>query len=215
MNVQERNHALDEVIAARRTIRSFQQDAPPREMIEAIIQAGLLAPFASLAVGSSKDYRRFAVIPRHSEASIRTAEMIKRQFEVERERFRQKMQQDPSVEQQGKAYAKVLEIVAERGLPIGNAPFYIVVAERKGIPPAEAQSLAHCLQNMWLKATALGLGFQLISATGTMSESKEFCELLDIPFGEFRLDGCLIGYSDRPPAPIDRPRLTDVLAWLS
>ncbi|MGD0953085.1 MAG: hypothetical protein ABR985_11955 [Methanotrichaceae archaeon] len=35
----------------------------------------------------------------------------------------------------------------------------MVVAERKSFPPVEQQSLAHCLQNMWLKATALGLGF--------------------------------------------------------
>jgi nitroreductase len=83
------------------------------------------------------------------------------------------------------------------------------MSARKGIPPAEA--LAHCLQNMWLKATALGLGFQLISGTGEMSGNKDLCELLGIPFGGFRLDGCLIGHPDRPPAPIDRPRLVDAL----
>jgi nitroreductase len=215
IDVQECNQALDEIIASRRTIRSFSQDAPPREMIEAVLQAGLLAPFAGLAVGSGKDHRRFVVIPRDSEASARAADMIKRQMVIARDQFRQEMQQDPSVGQQGKAYAKVLEMISERGLPLGNAPFYIVIAERKGIPPAEAQSLAHCLQNMWLKATALGLGFQLISATGVMSGSKEFCELLGVPFGEFRLDGCLIGYPDRPPALIDRPHLTDVMTWLS
>jgi nitroreductase len=215
MDVQERSQALDEIIASRRTIRSFSQDAPPREMIEAVLQAGLLAPFAGLAVGASKDYRRFVVIPRDSEASTSAADMIKRQMVIVREQFRQEIQQDPSVGQQGKAYAKALEMISERGLPLGNAPFYIVIAERKGIPRAEAQSLAHCLQNMWLKATALGLGFQLISVTGAMSGSKEFCELLGVPFGEFKLDGCLIGYPDRPPAPIDRPRLTDVMTWLS
>jgi nitroreductase len=215
MNVQERNQVLDEVIAARRSIRSFKQDTPPREMIEAILQAGLLAPFAGLAVGSGKDYRRFVVIPRDSEASARAAEISKRQMALMSDRFRQKMQQDPAFEQQGKAFAKRLEMIAEHGLPIGNAPYYIVVAERKGIPPSEAQSLAHCLQNMWLKATALGLGFQLISATAEMSGNRDFCELLGIPFGEFRLDGCLIGYPDRPPAPVERPRLADVLTWLS
>jgi nitroreductase len=215
MNVQERNQVLDEVIAARRSIRSFKQDAPSREMIETILQAGLLAPFAGLAVGSSMDYRRFVVIPRDSEASARAAEISKRQMSLMSDRLRQKMQQGPAFEQQGKAFAKRLEMMAEHGLPIGNAPYYIVVAERKGIPPAESQSLAHCLQNMWLKATALGLGFQLISATAEMSGNKDFCELLGIPFGEFGLNGCLIGYAAQPPAPIDRPRLADVLTWLS
>jgi len=155
------------------------------------------------------------VIPRDSEASARAVEISKIQMALMWDRFRQKMQQDPAFEQQGKAFAKRLEMIAEHGLPISNAPYYIVVAERKGIPPAEAQSLAHCLQNMWLKATALGLGFQLISATAEMSGNKDFCELLGIPFGKFGLDGCLIGYQDQQPAPIDRPRLVDVLTWLS
>jgi nitroreductase len=214
MNVQESNQVLDEVIAARRSIRSFRQDAPPREMIEAILQAGLLAPFAGLAVGAGKDYRRFVVIPGDSGSSAKAEEIIKREMAVVYGRLRQKMQQDQSFEHQGKAFVKRMEMVAEHGLPIGNAPYYIVVAERKGIPPAEAQSLAHCLQNMWLKATALGLGVQLISATAEMSGNRDFCELLGIPFGEFRLDGCLIGYPDRPPDPVERPRLADVTTWL-
>ncbi len=46
---------------------------------------------------------------------------------------------------------------------IGSAPYFIVGAEKKGFPAVEQQFLAHCLENMWLKATALGLGFQLVS----------------------------------------------------
>ncbi len=214
MNDQERNQALDEIIAARRSIRSFKQDAPPRAMIEAVLQAGLLAPFAGLAVGSRKDYRRFVVIPRDSEASVTAAEIAKRQVNVMLGGLRQKMQQDASFAEQAKAFARVMEMVAEHGLPIRNAPYYIVVAELKGFPPAEAQSLAHCLENIWLKATALGLGFQLISATGEMSGNRDFCDLLGIPCGEFRLDGCLIGYPDQPPTPVERPRLVDAMTWL-
>jgi nitroreductase len=215
MSAQENNQALDEIIAARRSIRSFKRDSPPREMIEAILQAGLLAPFAGLAVGSGKDYRYFVVIPRDSRVSAGVAEIINRQMALAFDRLRQRMQQDSSFAQQGKAFAKRMEMVAEHGLPIGDAPYYIVVAERKGFPPAEAQSLAHCLQNMWLKTTALGLGLQLISATAEMSDNVDFCELLRIPFGEFRLDGCLIGYPDQSPAPIERPRLVDVMTWSS
>jgi nitroreductase len=215
VGIQNRNQVLDEIIAARRSIRSFKQNAPPREMIETILQAGLAAPFAGLAVGSGKDYRRFVVIPRDSGVSARVAAIGKQQMALMLEHLQQKIQQEPSFAQQGQAFVKRMEMIAEHGLPIGNAPYYIVVAERKGFPPAEAQSLAHCLQNMWLKATAMGLGFQLISATEQMSDNEDFCKLLGIPFGEFRLDGCLIGYPDRPPAPIERPRLTDVMTWLS
>ena len=46
---------------------------------------------------------------------------------------------------------------------------------------------------MWLAATDKGLGFQLVSATGTMSNHRAFIELLGLPRGEYDLDGCLIG----------------------
>jgi len=77
---------------------------------------------------------------------------------------------------------------------IGKAPYYIVVAEQRGIPPVEHLSLAHCFQNMWLKAAALGLGLQLLSITQQLDTDKEFCDLIKIPIGEFVLDGCLLGY---------------------
>ena len=71
---------------------------------------------------------------------------------------------------------------------VGTAPEFIVVAEKKGFPAVEQQSLAHCLENMWLKATALDLGFQL-------------CILPNVKFivgqtlfGQ-ALNGCAIGQS--------------------
>ena len=68
-------------------------------------------------------------------------------------------------------------MIKKRGVVpgIGTAPYYIVVAERKGYPPVELQSLAHCLENMWLKATALELGFQIVSITSEMAQNPEFC----------------------------------------
>ena len=50
------------------------------------------------------------------------------------------------------------------------------------------------MENMWLKATALGLGFQLVSVTSQMSPDPEFCGVLGIPAGEWELMGCAIGY---------------------
>jgi hypothetical protein len=47
-----------------------------------------------------------------------------------------------------------------------------------------------------------------------MAEDKEFCELIGIPFGEFALDGCLVGYADTSPAPPKRPPLGAVTTWL-
>ena len=76
----------------------------------------------------------------------------------------------------------------------GTAPFYIVVAEKKGFPPVEQQSLAHCMENMWLKATALGLGFQIVSATAQMADNPKFCRILGLESGKWALMGCAVGY---------------------
>ena len=66
----------------------------------------------------------------------------------------------------GSEIAKRLEAISKDGVPgVGTARYFIVVVERKGFPPVEQQSLAHCLQNMSLKANALDLGFYLVSAT--------------------------------------------------
>jgi nitroreductase len=88
---------------------------------------------------------------------------------------------------------------------VGTAPEFIVVAEKKGFPAVEQQSLAHCLENMWLKATALDLGFQLVSATAKMADNPSFCEMLRINPGEWALNGCAIGYSTEKLSSSIRP----------
>ncbi len=51
-------------------------------------------------------------------------------------------------------------MIGDKGIPgVSTAPYFIIIAELRGIPPAEQESLAHVLENMWLKTTALNLGF--------------------------------------------------------
>jgi nitroreductase len=111
-------------------------------------------------------------------------------------------------------FIKVIESVSINGLPaFKTAPYIIVVGERKGFPPVEKQSLAYVLENMWLKATALGLGFQVVSAVQTMGESREFMELAGIPYGEFEVDGCAVGYPDQEPAERSMPAPAQLTKW--
>lgn len=69
------------------------------------------------------------------------------------------MGEDPQLRIQASGFANRLAMIKKMGqVPgIGTAHYFIVVAERKGFPPVEQQALAHCLENMWLKATAPGL----------------------------------------------------------
>ncbi len=56
----EHSAALDVIIRARHSVRAFSSTPPSQEAIEAIIQAGLLAPFGALAVAGKPDFRKFS-----------------------------------------------------------------------------------------------------------------------------------------------------------
>ncbi len=211
----ECNKIIDQLIESRRSIRKFKSEVPPRENIEQVLQAGLLAPYASPGV-SQEDFRRFIVIPRESKATAQVATVFKRQVKYWSKNIEAQMETDEFLKKHAGPFLGRLKMMGEQGLPnIGKAPYYIVVAEQRGFPPAEQLSLAHCLQNMWLKATALGLGMQLLSITEQLDKDKEFCDLIRIPVGEYALDGCVIGYPDiRPPMP-KRPNLNEVTEWIT
>jgi nitroreductase len=200
-----KNKSLDEIITYRRSIRVFKAESPPLEDIKKIIRAGLLAPYAAQAVGDAKDFRKFFIIKKDSKTLQKIAPLMKREAELKFEVLKNDIQKNPSLTKRASSFLKKLELVKNQGvLGVGTAPYYIIVAERKGFPPVEQQSLAHCLQNMWLKATELGLGFHLVSMTAEMIRNKEFCELLNIPDQEYGINGCAIGYpkDDHNPNPL-------------
>ena len=64
------------------------------------------------------------------------------------------------------------------------------------------------------EAAALGLGFQLVSAVQMMGESREFMELAGIPYGEFEVDACAVGYSDEEPAARPAAEPERLTKWL-
>lgn len=214
VSYNERNQVLDLIIESRRSIRKFKPEIPPRELVKQVIYSGLLAPYSGIAV-SRNDFRRFIVILRDSETTSQVAVLLKQKIVSMCERLERRMRIDSFLKRHGQAFYQNLKAMSQHGVPnIGKAPYYIVVAEQKGVPPVEQRSLAHCMQNMWLKSTALGLGFQLLSITAQMAEDKKFCDLLSICPGDFALDGCLIGYPDAIPPLAKRPQVDRVTKWI-
>ena len=212
---RECSSAFDQILKTRRSIRFFKDEIPPKESIEDIINAGLLAPYAAQAVGDNEYFRKFFVIPKNSSKMKLIAEITKNKVKIMSEHLKDQMTENPYLKEKGKSFSKRLELFAYKGvLGIGTAPYYVIVAEKKGIPPVEQQSLAHCLQNMWLKATSLDLGFHLVSATAQMAEDKDFCEILGINTGKFELNGCAIGYPKEIPSPSSRPMIKEVTKWI-
>ncbi|HUW64494.1 MAG TPA: nitroreductase family protein [Spirochaetia bacterium] len=214
-SLQQRNMVLDEIMFNRHSIRSFSDDSPSKDEIEAIILAGRLAPFAQLAVAGKEDYRRFIVVSKSSPIMTQLAELVKVKMKSLTEILAHRMETDELFRSSGRPFYKTISASAINGVHgIGTAPYYLIVAERKGIPDSAQQSIAHCLQNMWLKATALGLGFHLVSATGQLAEDQDFCALLNLPHGEYAMDGCAIGYPKGIPSAKHVKDIPNLVTWL-
>lgn len=207
----ELNNNLDTVIAERRTIRSFDAEAPPREHVEQVLRAGLLAPYAAVAVGDYRLFRRFFVMEKGGKAVTEIASILKAGIVAAVKAMLENLPEGA----EPPAFAMRLKAVAEGGeIGFESAPYFVVAAEKKGIPPAELESLAHVMENMWLKATALGMGFRLISAVSPQSGNPEFCKILGLTPGEFALVGCALGYATEWPPATARPPLEEITAWL-
>ena len=205
----EHSTALDAIIRARRSVRAFSSKTPNRGDIEAIIQAGLLAPFAARAVAGKPDFRKVFVIRNSSPVMEAAADILKNHVRRVAEELEKNVGPVPFVEN--------LKRIGQQGVPgVGNAPYLVVVGERKGMPPVAPQSLSYCLQSMWLKATSLGIGMQLVTATIQMDSDPDFCGLLNIPTGEYALDGCALGYpaDDYQPPAVEYPALAKSVHWL-
>jgi nitroreductase len=168
-----------------------------------------LAPFGALAVAGKADFRKVIVIRNSSASMEAAANILKNRMAKQADEFEKKVGSVPFVQS--------LKRIGQQGVPgVGSAPYFVVVGERKGMPPVAAQSLSYCLQNMWLKATSLGIGLQLISATMQMDSDPVFCRLLGIPAGEYALDGCALGFpADKyQPPSVEYPTLAKSVSWL-
>jgi nitroreductase len=194
-----------EVIAARRSIRSFTDAMPPREALEQILAAGLAAPYAAaMAPGAALD-RRFVVLPRRSAALQAAAATIKAHA----------LEALGEDELPAPLRARLAAVTQGRIPGVGTAPYYVVVAERGSVMAVQQQSLAHVLENMWLMATALGLGMHLVSVTSMMADNAAFCHILGLPVGEYALNGCAIGVPTQAAEVRPLPDIDSVVRWLA
>jgi nitroreductase len=214
---EQRNMYLDQILGERRSTRGFTAEFPSEDQIRRILHAGLLAPYAAAAVGTSRDYfRRFFVMGRGSKAMTAVTPLVFAHVQQMADGLEKEMAHNPALREKADSFARRLAMIRKSGFVpgVGTAPCYIVVAEKRGFPPVGLQSLAHCMENMWLKATALSLGFQLVSATSQMSDDPAFCAALGISPGEWDLMGCAIGYPSDELSPSIRPPVEDVTRWL-
>jgi nitroreductase len=214
-NDNDCNKIFDEIIQSRRSTRFFKDEFPSKENIEDILNAGMLAPYAAQAVGDNDDFRRFFVFKNGGKSMEIAGDLMHKKAEEGLNHFKKMVAEKPFLKSKVQPFMDKLQIIVDNGvLGVGTAPYFVIVAELRGVPPVEMESIAHCLENMWLKATELELGFGLVSLTSQMAEEDKFLKLLDIPKGKYALNGCAIGYPAKELPATTRPDTKKSTKWL-
>ena len=202
------NEVLDRLITARRSVRVFKDDIPDKDLIVQIIEAGRQAPYAGLANRGTDDFRHFFVLAKESPAVATLRSVASRIVRDKLARFEE--ENKPRMQNMLQA----MRMISEKGMPPWSAPWLIIIAERKGYPARESQSLACILENMWLKTTSLGLGMQLISAINDLEDSAELADLTGLPVGEYAFDACQIGWPVPEPRAAPREEPKSSVTWI-
>jgi len=205
----EKSQILQEIIKSRRSVRKFSQESPSQEQIEKIIASGLDAPFAGAATGENKEFRLFFVISKNS--------VVRKDLEVVVDKhLKAAVKKINSIPARLMGISKKLSKLSERlkGAKLPDAPFIIIIAELNGVPSVAPQALAHAAENMWLMATAQGLGFQLLSMFETMKKNGELCKMLGIEQGAYSLLGCAVGVPKEKMGQVDRIDPKSITKWL-
>lgn len=201
--------SLDEILRARHTVRSFSTKPLEKEKTEQIVRAGLVAPFAAMAVVGKKDWRKIFVIPAASPAIGQMKAVVADRFPQYVNELESKFGPVPFVKM-----LKSPHISAS----LLDKPCIVIVGEKKGVPEAASESVSYCMESMWLKATSLKVGFQPITAVVglKLGNDEEFCKILGIPCGEYHLDGFALGYPAEgfQPAPVQYPDFESAVKWL-
>jgi nitroreductase len=206
--------SLLSLLRGRRSIRKFQTEAPPREEIEALVEAAVLAPSAS----NRQPWRFFVAEGERIEAM---ASAVRRAVE------RVAGHVEPASEEAFRAYGDYF--TRFEGAPLVLAPLHreapvlsnlvgpgLGPDDRASIEAMEAGSsligASLALQNLLLMAHARGLGASAM--TGPLLAAPELRAILEVPAGWSLVALVPVGYpAEDPPAPERKPAAR-VLRWL-
>jgi nitroreductase len=206
---------FEQVIKTRRSVRNFTTEIPNIENVNEIIKSAIYAPYGSATGIALTKIRKIYVFKQDTENMKKVREIMHSQLKHNSRKLNIILSLFPFLKKKMKPFAERVKSISEKGIPsLKIAPYFIVIAEKKGFPAVEKQSIAHALENMWLTATNLGLGFQLISAVGTLSGNKEFLDLLNLPKDQYAIEGCVIGYPVYYSTEIKEFKLDSYVTWL-
>jgi len=205
---------LDEVIRSRRTVRSFSGDVSDETLMK-ILESGIYAPFGGATGIPLKEARKIFIFRQNSESMKIARDIINSQLKKRYSQIGLLLKLMPFLKKKMQVFANRLKNLSENGIPgLTEGAFYIIIAEKSGFPPVEKQSLSHTMQNIWLTATAYGLGFHLVSVTGMLSKNKQLMKILGLNPGEWALDGCVMGVPGLMPQPGEDRKIENFITWI-
>lgn len=193
-----------EEIYTRRSIRKYKQDQVSEEILERILDAGRMAPS-----GKNKQPWRFLVYGGKKKAQL--LEIMQKGLERE-----QKSKAMLPASGYGLPDAfHTLKIMKKAPIiimvvnPYGKNPFSGITADDRFTEIIDSLSVGASIQNMLLKAQALGLGTLWVGNT-----CFAYAELIECMGIEGQLMGAVaLGYADEKPAVRPRKELAELVTY--
>ncbi len=192
-------------------MRAFADEAPEREKLEAMLEAGRLAPFAGLVQKDAERFRHFFVVPRGSALMPKLQALVQQGRREEAARMARE-----GLDKRFPESAAMLRALGERPAEdLLLAPYLVVVAERGGVPQREKVVLGYVLENMWLKATELGLAVKVCSGVADIADTASLRELFGLDENEtYAFDAVSVGYpKEAPPVRTAERRPLASVTW--
>ncbi len=203
------------LLRSRRSVRAFQPQAPPAELIESILEAATTAPSAS----NKQPWRFFvvqdrAVIAQMSQAvadeTARIAQLIPESSVASFESYGgyfTRFAEAPVVIVSIHRGARVLSHLVDDALDDSARQRVTALERDSGLVGA---SLA--LMNLLLAAHAAGLGASAM--TGPLIAEHRLRQILEVPASWEIVALVPLGYPDEQPAATKRKRLSAVTRWI-
>jgi nitroreductase len=179
-------------ISERRSIRKFLDKEIPREVMETILSAAILAPSAK-----NKQPWRFIVITNKDKPAMLSA-------------MRAGIDNKKKYKGYLPNYSQAVSGAEHTASIMEQAPITVFVFNTdKKSDLANIQSIGAAIENMLLAATDLGVGSLWIC--DIIYAQKEICQWLDVK-GQL-VASISFGYPDGTPTAAERKELCDVVEW--
>jgi nitroreductase len=207
---------VEDLIRSRRSLRTFSSEVQVDDAsVAKIAQAGLYAPYGAATGIPFKEIRKIYIIRQSSPAMEQIRPIIAAHQKNAALKMRILMTLLPFLRSRMKKFAERIHSLSQNGIPgLAECSFYLVAAEKKGFPPVAQQALAHVMQNMWLTATAHGVGFQLLSVTDSLHSRKDFMGILGLAPRQWALAGCALGMPKQTESRTQQERPKDNIYWI-